>query len=203
MNRYIATLMVSLSVTTFAAFAAQDIRAITEDGRKVLLSPDGSWRIDTSLPTAPPALDAGSPYQPSVKKFSVRFNPSEWSLMAKRDDESVTKRVFQHKTLPIYGMVISDEIPTTNDALKNVVISNAKSAGSSMTVLLDETQEISGKSVGLIRFAASSKGYEFVFSTAYYGDGDGNIQVACYTVQPLFFKYQGECQKFLSGLTIK
>lgn len=195
--------IVILAAAACAAAAAQELRATTEDGRKVLLSPDGKWRFNSNhlAPTVSP--DSASPYQPAVKKFSFSFNTNEWTIAPKRDGGEAGKRVFQHKSLPVFGMVISDEMPANNNAMRELIVSNARQTGAETLVLLDETQRVNGKEVGVIRFSANLKGVEFLFSTNYFADDDGNIQVACYTSQSLFSKYQRDCEKFLSGLTIK
>ena len=194
----------ALAFTVPAAVAAEDIRAITEDGRRVLLSQDGKWQFDNSVPAPRKSAESlPSPYQTSVKRFSVAFNPADWSLMPKREADEANKRIFQHKRAPIFGMVIADEIPASTEALRQAILANARAAGATTTLLVDQTQELGGKEVGVLRLAASMQGLDFVFSTFYYGEGDGNIQVTCYTAQSIFHKYQADCQKFISGLTIK
>lgn len=193
--------MVALCALAGSALGAQELRAIAEDGRKVVLSPDGRWRFDWSSAAAPVSTNSGSPYQTSVKKFSLSFS-SDWTLSPKRDGET-NKRMFTHKSLPLYGMVIADEMPATNETMRGIIVSNMRSASTSSTVLLDGSQEMAGKEVGSMRLAAAVNGLEFVFTTNYYADGDGNVQATCWTSQSLFFKYQAECQKFLSGLIIK
>lgn len=198
-NFIVAT--ICMAVASIAA--AQDLRAVTEDGRKVIISPDGKWRFDAGSLSSPKSNESASPYQTAVKKFSVAFNPSDWNLIQKRDAEDANKRTFQHKRFPIFAMVIADEMPATTAALKSVILSNAKSAGASTTVLVDQLTDLGGKEIGALRFAAQMQGLEFVFASYYYADVDGNIQVICYTAQSLFFKFQGDCQKFLDGLSIK
>ena len=197
--------MLALAAASTASFGAEDMRAVTEDGRKVLLAPDGKWRFDLKArvaSTGSSATDSTSPYQTAVKRFSLAFNQDDWTLLPKREGDAVNKRTFQHKRFPIFGMVISDEMPATTDAMKNAILYNASSAGATTTTLLDQTKKLGDRQIGELRMTALMKGIEFVFSTYYYADEDGNIQVMCYTGQSLFHKYQGECEKFLSGLAL-
>jgi len=196
------TLLVLITITG-TAIAAQELRATTEDGRKVILSPDGKWQLNSNQLAPSVQSDFSSPYQPAVKKFSLNFNTTEWTLPPKRDGGENNRRLFQHKNLPIVGMVISDEMPANTAVMKDVIIGNARQAGADILVLLDEMHHIGGKDVGSIRFSANMKGLEFLFSTYYYADQDGNIQVTCYAAQAQFSKYQSDCEKFLSGLVIK
>ncbi|MGP1684064.1 MAG: hypothetical protein ACTS8S_17225, partial [Giesbergeria sp.] len=203
---HFSTRLISFAIAGLAvsAVCAQDLRAVAEDGRKVLLSPNGKWRFDTSVGQAVPAPRGGMlTYQPAVKKFSVAYNSNEWTLMPPKDGEESNRRTFGHKMLPIYSVVIADEIPASTASLKAVILSNARATGSEPTVLLDKQTDISGNAVGSIRFAVAPKGIEFVFSSYYFGGPDGNIQVTCYTAQSLYFKYKAECKKFMDGLAIK
>ncbi len=203
MRPYLSAFVLSLFTLASAAISAQEIRAVTEDGRKVVLSPDGRWKFDRASMTPTAALDSVSPYQTAVSRFSVAYDTSKWVLSPRRDGDEINKRTFRHKSLPIHAVVIADEIPLQTDALKNIILTNAHSAGATTTVLLDQEKQLGGKGVGFLRFAASMKGMDFVFSSHYYGDGDGNIQVMCFTAQSIFFKYEGDCQQFIAGLTIK
>jgi hypothetical protein len=203
MRPYLSAFLIALGTLSSPSISAQDIRAVTEDGRKVVLSQDGRWRFDRTSLAPSAAVDSVSPYQTAVPRFSVAYDASKWVLSPKRDGDEINKRTFRHKSLPVHAVIIADEIPLATDALKNIILSNAQSAGATTTVLLDQEKQLSGKDVGFLRFAANLKGMDFVFSSHYYGDGDGNIQVMCFTAQSIFFKYEGECQQFLAGLTIK
>lgn len=204
MRLFIRPTIAVLIALAASALAAQELRAITEDGRKVLLSPDGKWRLDTRITTGQVSPSgSSSPYQPAVKKFSVAYDTRSWTLLPPKDADSPNMRTFQHKSLPVYAMVISDEMPGTAPLMREVILNNARSAGATPTVLLDDSDEIDGKLGGQIRFAASIKGMDFVFASRYYADADGNIQVTCWTGQSLFFKYQNECKQFSNGLSIR
>lgn len=200
MRLHLIPLVVMLGASSLSSAVAQELRAVTEDGRKVVLFSDGKWQFDSRASTATRTLSE-SPYQTAVKRFSLVFNPDEWRLLPKKDDEP-NRRSLQHKSLPVHALVIADEIPARTETLKDVILYNAKSAGASTTILVDKTESLGSRQVGSIRFAAMMKGMELVFSTYYYADEDGNVQVSCFTGQSLFFKYQGECQKLLNGLAI-
>lgn len=199
----LAVVLVAACAAAASWSHAQNLRAITEDGRKVILSPDGKWRFDASAPgsvTTP--ADTGSPYRTLVKKISFKFDTNSWVMQPRKDGADVNKRNFQHKSLPLYGMVIADEIPVSMDAMKGLIVANARAAGATTTVLIDETKLLGGKNVGFIRMAASLNGIDFMFNTNYYGEAEGNVQVTCYTAQSVFHKYQEDCGKFIAGLTI-
>ena len=138
-----------------------------------------------------------------VKAFSLTFDTAKWGIAPPEAGDGATKRTFRHRALPLYAMVVSDEIPATTDIVPNAMITNATSAGAEPKVLSDEVRPLHGKDVGVLRMLVSRGGLEFVFVTRYYGDQRGNIQVMRWTGQAIFFKYQTECQAFVDGLTIE
>ncbi len=202
----LASAAVYPSVATAQA-APREVRALTEDGRRVILSANGTWRLDPNTTGMPSVgtqqLAMGSPYQTSVKRFKVGFDTTVWAMVPARDGDDANKRQFRHKTLPLHAMVIADEIPASNAALHNLILLNARSVGATPTVVLDEERDLSGQKIGHLRFAASLQGLDYMFATYYFGSTDGNIQVTCFTAQAVFFKYQTTCQQFLAGLSIE
>jgi hypothetical protein len=202
------TTIVSLSITLTAAIAlpamsAQNLRAIAEDGRKVILSPNGKWKFDNTPQTALSTSDSASSYQTTVSRFSLNFDTSKWTLMPKQEEDPYTKRVFHHKSLPIVGIVAADQIPASKEALRNIILSNANSTATAMTILEERDLQAGDKTVGSIKFAATAKALDLVFLSIYHGDEDGNIQVSCISGQSVFHKYERDCQLFVSGIIIK
>jgi hypothetical protein len=204
MNGFRIGLLASLALLSMAATAATgDIRAMTEDGRKVILSTDGHWAFDTRANSTPIKPSGDSPFHSSVQAFSVSFDTSQWILSPMGSNDVANKRMFRNRSRPLFVAVVSDELPATTSALRNSIIASAKKNGGEVKVLVDETRSIKGKDIGYVRYFVNNDGTEFVFANLFYGDDRGNIQVACFTAQQLFFKYQDECQKFLDGLNIE
>lgn len=198
--KVLAILLSSLALSATAA-AAEKIRAVTEDGRKVVLTPDGKWYFDSAASVALKG-PVGESFQPVVKKFRFDDPGADWTLLPKRELDGVHKRTFQHKRFPMYALVISEELPLTTVGMKDLIVFNMQNAGSTVNILVDDLVKVSGRDVGLLKFTASNKGLEFMFSTLYYGDEDGGIQVACYTGQAVFHKYQDACREFQQRFSI-
>lgn len=176
---------------------AQTTRAFTEDGRSVLLSPNGTWKFSEYKSSFTEGL-----YQSPVKNFQVNYSSSDWVMQDKNKSTETNKQVFHHKTKPIYAMIISDEIPATNATLKKAINSNAEKAGKVITVLRDEPKIFGAQTGGAFRLVAEVDGAAFTFDYNYYADLSGNIQVICYTGQSLFTRYLNDCQQFINGLKI-
>lgn len=180
------------------------LRGVTEDGRRVLLMPDGRWHFDRQAANAPQASRqdaASSPYRTTVKRFSVKYDTRTWLPLPVKEGEE-GKRSFKHRTQPVQAMVIADELPANNTALRNIIQQNMRNAGAAVTVLIDEERDWGKDKIGHIRLLASMQGMDYVFTTNYFSNNDGNVQVTCFTAQALFAKVQAECQQFIDGLTI-
>ncbi len=159
---------------------AAPLRAVAEDGRRVLLLPDGSWRFDAQQvggPTVSRGDLLGSPYRTAVKRFTLAYDTNQWAQLPTKEGEE-SKRSFKHRSLPVQAMVIADEFPANNASLHNVILHNARSVGATVTVLIDEERTLQARQIG-------------------------NVQVTCFTAQSLFTKVQAECQRFIDGLTIQ
>lgn len=187
-----------LGLMPLQALSAEPLRAVTEDGRKVLLSEDGRWKFDAKA-TSNSASDTGSPYQSLVKRFSVSYDTSRWVAVPTKAEQAPGRQMFRHRVAPVYALIMADEIPAQTEAVKEVILLNAVNAGGKPQVLIDEIKD----NIGYLRFASKASGVDFMFANRYYGDDDGNIQVACFTGQQLFHKYEAECARFLAGLTIR
>lgn len=179
------------------------LRGVTEDGRRVLLMPDGRWHFDrqaANTPQAPRQDTASSPYRTAVKRFSVKYDTRTWTPLPTKEGEE-HKRSFKHRSLPVQAMVIADEMPANNTALRNIIQHNMRNVGAAVTVLIDEERDWGKEKIGHIRMLASAQGMDYVFTTHYFGNNDGNIQVTCFTAQGLFARVQADCQQFIDGLT--
>lgn len=180
------------------------LRAVAEDGRRVLLMPDGRWHLDKqtgNAAAAPRPEAASSPYRTAIKRFSVKYDTSNWIPLPVKEGEE-GKRSFKHRSLPVQAMVIADEVPANNTVLRNIILQNMRNAGATVTVLIDEERDWGKDKIGHIRLLASMQGLDYVFTTNYFSNSDGNVQVTCFTVQALFAKSQAACQQFIDGLTI-
>lgn len=198
---YRCAAVASLSCLVGQLYAA-DIRAFTEDGRAVILSTNGRWKYDqtqtTSSKQTPPYI-----YQSRMKTAKVMIDPLAWVPAAPgaANDPSFRK-VFTHRTKPIVGMVIADETPSSNNGIKAAIIANVRNAGAEPVIVSESTKVVDGKTVDSIRYSALLNGTEFFYSTDYFANQDGNVQITCLSSKVHFEKYDLDCAAFLSALRL-
>jgi hypothetical protein len=198
---YRCAAVVSLSCLVGQLYAA-DIRAVTEDGRAVVLSTNGRWKYDqtqiSSSKKSPPYI-----YQSRMKIAKVMIDPVAWvPATPVAANEPSFRKVFTHRTKPIVGMVIADETPSSNSGLKAAIIANARNAGAEPVLVSESTKELGGKTVGSIRYSALLNGTEFFYSTDYFANQDGNVQITCLSSKIHFEKYESDCAMFIGSLRL-
>ncbi|MGA8011616.1 MAG: hypothetical protein WB949_04230, partial [Candidatus Acidiferrales bacterium] len=174
------TVMMMLSMASAAAQSTTN--ATTTDGKKVILSKDGTWKYasaaDASQPAA--ALTYEKPSTASAVLVlnkgaaSFSYDASKWTP-SKQDDADKTE--WHHTSGDLYGLIISERLETSPEALKAVALKNLKAAASSFTVLQEEKRLVNGSQVTYLEFEAVVSDVTFIWEGYYYAGPAGTIQV--------------------------
>lgn len=185
---------------------AQDMRATTEDGRKVILKKDGTYRVVES--PKPSALGSQA-YQKPVKatavckpkgdRFLIWYDPSVWR---EEDTTNSTKPSFIHKDGDIRAVDIAERIETSIEALKEIAVNNARQAAPDARVTFEENRVVNGKNLLCMKIEGTIKGIKFVYLSYYYAGRAGIIQHITYAPANLFSEYETDMTNFLNGLVI-
>lgn len=206
MARFLGVLFFILILFEGLSFS-QDIPATTEDGRKVILKKDGSWKfLSASKPS--PAFTSGS-YQKSEEsttvfkargdKFLIWFNPLKWHQYKSADSD---KPSFEHKDGDIYAMVIAERFAMTPEALKEMAIKHALQVAPDAKVTHEENRIVNGKKVLCMTMEGTIEGIQFIYYGYYYAGKAGIVQLITYTAQNLYPEYEPEMTEFMNGLVI-
>jgi len=184
-----------------------DIPATTEDGRKVILKKDGSWKF-SSL-SNPSLADKNAAYQKPEKaisvvkargdKFLIWYNPLKWNQKKSADSDRPT---LVHKDGDIYAMILAERYAMTPEALKELALKNALNVAPDTKVTHEEQRIVNGKKVLCMRMDGTIEGIQFTYYGYYYAGKSGIVQLITYTSQNLFPEYEAEMTEFLNGLVI-
>jgi hypothetical protein len=199
--------MAAIAMSSVYVSAQSSIGATTDDGRKVLLSQDGTWKY------APAASDQKDASVASFEKggkatevlsinkgmASVSYDPNLWKAT---NQEDPTKTTFTHKSGDAYAMVIGERIESTLDGLKELALANARKAASSLTILKEEKRLVNGSAVLYLKFEPTIQGITFIFEGYYYAGPAGTIQLLTYTGKNLLGEYESDMLDFLNGFEI-
>lgn len=186
---------------------SQDIPAITEDGRKVLLKKDGTWKFysaskpsqATSSGSYNKSDEATSAFKAKGDKLLVWFNPVKWH---QKKSVETDKPTFVHKDGDVYGMVIAERFAMTPEALKGMAVRNAQKVAPDVKVVHEDNRIVNGKKVLCMKMEGTIEGVQFVYFGYYYAGKAGIVQLITYTAQNLYPEYESDMTEFLNGLVI-
>jgi hypothetical protein len=197
-----AWLLLLLIPLSGSAQQGKEVRATTEDGRQVLLRPDGTWVAAPKPSAAPqPAVrpaSAGRRYAAPSGDFALWLDPERWIEM-RRDAGRIT---FQHRNGQAYAMLISDAATLTTDALRGVVLSTARNTDRDVRILAEERRMVGGHEVLCLQLLGKVQSVPFRYYGYYYGGPSGNVQLVTYTLETAFAANQADFTDLLNGLSI-
>jgi hypothetical protein len=189
-----------------SAFGQVATTATTEDGRKVQLNEDGTWKL---LKGAVAGV-AGSLKKPANAKkfvkapkgpFGVWIDEAKWTQKESKE-ESANKLTFTHKSDDAYAMIIGERIMVATDALKKVALENAKGVAPDIKMVSEEKRTLNGKQVMCLKMSGTIQTIPFIYYGYYYGGNEGTLQVICYTSANLFDEFKADFDDFLNGTQI-
>ena len=189
------------------------IKAITEDGKKVFLYDNGNWQyapVDNSEETLTTKKDTIEYKRPKSYDFLMKserikcgiyMDGKKWSV-EKNTKEGPEEYNFTLKEQDAYAMIIPEKIEVPLQNLKNIAISNARSAAPDIKVINEEFRRVNGKVFYCMQMEGTIQGIMFTYLSYYYTSKGGTIQFISYTSKNLFEQYKGEMNNLLNGLTI-
>jgi hypothetical protein len=202
MKKLLFVCFIMLSLQCFA----QDIRATTDDGKKVLLKNDGTWKLLNSDVSKNNSSNKNTPSTSTKElilkgnKVSIFYNPNLWQ---EKSSDTPTKTTLAHKDGDVYVMIIYERIEMTLEALKNIAINNAKAAAPDVKVTLDEDRIVNGMKIYCMKMEGTIQSIKFVYYGYYYAGKAGTLQLMTYTYTNLFSEYETDMSDILNGLVIK
>jgi hypothetical protein len=201
-------LLAPIVASVIGVFAQQATTASTEDGRKILLYPDGTWRL-LKTPVSEPRT-ARSYRRPTEAKlfvkvpigpFGVWINQQKWKQDAPVEEDA-TKITFHHKKGGAYAMLIAERASIPIEKLKKIVLANTKEGAPDARVLSEERRTLNDKQVLCLKIGGTVQNIPFVYYGYYYGGSEGTLQVVTYTATNLFDEFKSDCEEFLNGTQI-
>jgi hypothetical protein len=178
-------------------------RATLESGAAVWLYADGTWRPDSTINR--PKASTGGYTKPSsatqsltvLKSASFSYDPNTWRQTTSPEPGRLT---FTHASGDGYAMVITERLQLSLDALKRVVLTNARNAAPNAKIILEEKRVVNGVEVLCMQITGTTQDIHFRYFGYYYAGKAGTIQVVTYTGENLFEEYEPDFQGLLNGL---
>jgi len=202
--RILAAVPLLLLAALPASAQSAAARATTEDGRKVLLYPDGRWKYEPAPAIAgrgrAHARATGATERIDLLRggMTLFIDPGKWRQTPSEDP---TKLSFRHATGEAYGMVVAERLAIPLSRLKEIAVSNARDAAPDVKVTFEEPRRVNDVDVLAMQMEGTIQGIPFTYYGYYFSGPQGSVQLLTYTGSNLFAEYKPEFEDFLNGLT--
>ena len=205
--RSLALFSFLLVVASGHALAQSSTKARTENGKDVVLYPDGTWKYASEEPATkrnstyvrPPSAHAS--YKPDRGDFVIWYDETKWQLEKPRIDDD--KGHLRPVHTDGYAMIIAEGLPIPMASLKKVALENATAAAPDARIVSEETRIVNGKEVIVLVIDGTIHEIPFRYYGYYFSGKQGTIQFLTFTGQNLFDRYKAEFTELLNGLEIK
>lgn len=177
----------------------QEVRAITENGKQVILRSDGTWSYAKPL-----KQDEIKPQLAYVGKrgvFILELVPGQWRR-GQVDPSSDAEVVYAHADGDVYGQVIAERIEIPIQSLKKIVLTNMEQVAADAKLIQDEKRTVNGKEVHCITVDATVAGIPLTYHCYLLSGKEGTFQVMTWTGRNLFGEVKPDMEAFLNGFRI-
>ncbi len=184
------------------SLAQQPVTATTDDGRKLLIYPDGTWRL---VKQASPQTATARAYQRSANaklfvkapagQFGLWVDEQKWRRSS--STEETGKITLVHTKGDGYALVMSERISVPTDQVKTIALANARKASPDVVVLAEEKRTVNGKDILCMKMSGTIEGIPFIYLGYYYGGTEGTLQMFTYTSPNLFDEFKADFEELL------
>jgi hypothetical protein len=194
--------------------ATSQIKALTDNGREVILSYDGTWKYsdDNSIKNAV-STDSLTTNKTKFTKTSqatflvkstifnvgVFMNPSKWTFAAHRDNEKNPEYRFTLKSEEGYAMMVAEKTQIGLENMRQIAFLNAQKASVDVKETGAEYRMVNNKKILCLKFQGTIQGIKFVYFGYYFSSPNGTIQLLSYTSEQYYDSIQKELENFLNG----
>ena len=197
------------------AFLISQTKALTEDGKEVVLLENKTWRFVNEtdektlndIGTNDNALQktAGSTFLLKSKKVDagIYFNPKNWKTI-KMSVLPTAEYTFQNLTNPntmILGCLISENAPVqTLKNLRDIMLASVQAKADYFKLNKSEYRTVNGMKVLFVDYSLNTSGMDFHYIGNYYLTDDGYCNLVAFTYEKEFEKNKSEMMNFINGL---
>jgi hypothetical protein len=183
----------------------QPLKAITQDGRTVVLQPNGTWKyveagrpttIGSSRPPGATMLLAGRQVP-----YGIWIDQSRWRSTDPKQNMAAELE-FTHASGQAGALVVAEPRQIPPDTWKQIVINNARREAPDARITREERKMVNGVPVLLLQSEGTGPLGPFVYYGYYYAGARGAVQVVTYTFAGTFEQYRADFTAFLDGFVI-
>lgn len=203
-------ILACISLICFASSAvhSQVIKAVTEDGREVILRSDGTWKFvedstdvaDTSDSVFVKPASSTDVLKLKGDHFEIWYDPSLWIMRPSQDPD---KTQLEEKNGDVYAIIIAERFQMTLDNLKQMALNNALKAAPDAQIIYQQYRNVNGRRLLCMKISGTINSIKFVYYSYYYAGPAGILQLITFTSANLLPEYESEMTDFLDGVVIR
>ncbi|WP_027376286.1 hypothetical protein [Kaistella palustris] len=204
--------ILSLFLANISVFS--QVKALTEDGKDVVLLENGTWKFvnesDAALletiETNSAAFEKSktSTFLLKSKRINVGIyiNPKVWKPSTKAESPFVEYMFNSADQETLFaGFFLTEKVQIGSlKNLKDIVIANIQKNADYFRLIKSEYRNVNGLKVLYLRYSANAKGIDFEYAAQYYIDSEGYCGVAGFSPKKNFDKNAAQIQELLNGL---
>jgi hypothetical protein len=194
--------------------AKAQTRALTENGRQVILFNDGTWKYENdsagSKTVDTIVFNPGKFYKKAGATFTVKSNvtssivnidPNNWTFSIHHDNEVNPEYRFTMKSHDGFAVLITEKTQIGLNVMVDVALINARKAAYNARITKKEYRMVNDKKMLYLEMSGTIKGIDFKYMGYYYSSKAGTTQLLCYTSDGLYNETFSGFQDFLNGLS--
>jgi Protein of unknown function (DUF3157) len=211
MIRLLTTLLL---LTVFTSSKSQ-VKALTENGREVMLNENGTWRYvsnDDSLDktetiTTNPAnfhTTAGAtfPVKSNVMNVGVYLDHNKWTFAVHSNNEINPEYRFEMKSQHGYAMMLTEITQIELERMKTIALENAQKAAPDTRITHSEYRIVNNKKILCLTMTGTLQGIKFIYFGYYYSNSHGTVQLVAYGSENMYKDSLKDWEDFLNGFTV-
>ncbi|MBS1538793.1 MAG: hypothetical protein JST20_13735 [Bacteroidetes bacterium] len=202
--KYTVTILAFLLIAG-ANLQAQNIKATTQDGKEVILAPNGTWKYSdpTIIKTGmKPVTATKSVKSTIVKGFEYWMDAKKWVASKKKDTENAEFQ-FNHSDGNCSIIIFTDKNYVSPDNYAQQFIEGLHQSSPDAKLINEEKRIFNGVEVRLVAVDAVFENITFRYYVCFYSGKKGTTQIISYTALELFPQFEKEIVDFMTGFVIK
>lgn len=184
---------------------SQDVMAITDNGKKVILHDNWQWEYYVQEAVQPVSNlqfvknpGATESIEARIKTYKFWYDPEKWDMQKLTDGSAEYQ--FVSKDGEIYARLISEKMKITTEFMRQVIESNARKNAQIFDPIEESEIIVNGIQVNKLKVHIQMKEMDLIFQYYYFSNDLGTVQLFAYSTSDLFSKDEASINDFMNGI---
>ena len=197
---FIKGMVLSFMILIAICSATQgEITATTDNGKKVILDENGTWKYRESITVTKKSDTANAKLDLVRGKATVYYQSEKWKGLK---ETQPGRYELSHRSGDVHCVIIAERLQMTLEALRTLALNNGKEAAPDIKVVKEDRRVVNGKEILFMQLEGTITGVPFTYLGYYYAGPAGTIQTLTMTGQNLLDEYRTDMMEFLNGFTV-